>query len=66
MHPVSKWQGWKQIHLLWLCQATWIGTEIAKNSSNENEEWAIELTIYALKKEAKDTDEESGVEDDSD
>ena len=43
-----------------------IGTEIAKNSRDENLEWQMEVTIHALKQEAKDKDEESGVEDGSD
>jgi hypothetical protein len=43
-----------------------IGTEIAKNLRDGNGEWQIEVTIHALKDEAKDKDEESGVEDDSD
>ena len=43
-----------------------IGTEIAKNSRDENLEWQMEVTIHALKEEAKDKDEESGVEDGSD
>ena len=43
-----------------------IGTEIAKNSSNENEEWQIVVVIHALKEEVKDKEEESGVEDGSD
>jgi hypothetical protein len=43
-----------------------IGTEIAKNSRDENLEWQMEVTIHALKEEAKDKDEESGVEDESD
>ena len=43
-----------------------IGTEIAKNSRDENLEWQMEVTIHALKEEAKDKDDESGVEDESD
>ena len=43
-----------------------IGTEIAKNLRDEYEEWEMEVTIHALKEEAKDKGEESGVEDESD
>ena len=43
-----------------------IGTEIAKNSIDENGGWQMEVTIHALKEEAKDKEEESGVEDESD
>ena len=43
-----------------------IGPEIAKNSRDENLEFQMEVTIHALKEEAKDKDEESGVEDESD
>ena len=43
-----------------------IGPEIAKNSRDENLEFQMEVTIHALKEEAKDKDEESGVEGEAD
>ena len=38
-----------------------IGTEVMKRLRDENNKLAIEVTIHALKEEAKDTDVESGV-----
>ena len=43
-----------------------IGTETIKEIRNENQKLPIEITIHDLKAEAKDDNEESGVEDDSD
>ena len=43
-----------------------IGTETIKKIRNENKSFTIEVTIHDLKEEAKDDNEESGVEDDSD
>ena len=43
-----------------------IGTETIKKIRNRNQNFTIEVTIHDLKEEAKDDDEESGVEDDSD
>ena len=43
-----------------------IGTEVIKNSKDENDKLSIEVTINDLKEEAKDSNDESGVEDDSD
>ena len=42
-----------------------IGTKIIKELSNEEKMFEIEVTIQDLKKKAKDDDEESGVEDES-
>ena len=42
-----------------------IGTEAIKKIRNENERLPVEITIRDLKEEAKDDDEESGVEDES-
>ena len=42
-----------------------IGTEAIKKIRNEEKMFEIEVTIQDLKKEAKDDDEESGVEDES-
>ena len=44
--------------------ALMIGIEVAKKIRNENLRWPMEVTIHALKEEAKDEDMESGVEDD--
>ena len=46
--------------------ALMIGIEVAKKIRNEDLRWPIEVTIHALKEEAKDEDIESGVEDESD
>jgi len=46
--------------------ALMIGIEVAKKIRNEDLKWPIEVTIHALKEEAKDEDIESGVEDGSD
>ena len=46
--------------------ALMIGIEVAKKIRNEDQKWKIEVTIHALKEEAKDEDIESGVEDESD
>ena len=43
-----------------------IGTEVIKNSKDENDKLSIEVTINDLKEEAKDSNDESGVEDDVD
>lgn len=43
-----------------------IGTEVIKNSKDENDKLSIEVTINDLKEEAKDGNDESGVEDDVD
>ena len=43
-----------------------IGSEIVKSSRDENMKISIEIKLHALKEEAKDKDDESGVEDDSD
>ena len=43
-----------------------IGTEAIKKIRNENQKLAVEVTIRDLKEEAKDDNEESGVEDESD
>ena len=41
-----------------------IGIEVAKKIRNKDLRWPLEVTIHALKEEAKDEDIESGVEDD--
>ena len=46
--------------------ALMIGIEFARKIRNKNQKWKIEVTIHALKEEAKDEDIESGVEDESD
>ena len=43
-----------------------IGTEVIKNSKDENDKLSVEVTINDLKEEAKDSNDESGVEDDVD
>ena len=43
-----------------------IGTEAIKKLRNENQKLAVEVSIRDLKEEAKDDNEESGVEDESD
>ena len=43
-----------------------IGTEVIKNSKDENDKLSVEVTINDLKEEAKDSNDESGVEDDAD
>ena len=43
-----------------------IGTKIIKEIRNEDNKLALEVTIHDLKEEAKDDNEESGVEDESD
>ena len=42
-----------------------IGIEAIKKIRNENQKLLVEVTIRDLKEEAKDDDEESGVEDES-
>ena len=43
-----------------------LGTEIVRNSTSEDNKIKVEVQLHSLKEEAKDKDEESGVEDDSD
>ena len=43
-----------------------IGTEVIKNSKDEHDKLSVEVTINDLKEEAKDINDESGVEDDVD
>lgn len=46
--------------------ALMVGIEVVKKIRNEDLRWSLEVTIRALKEEAKDEDIESGVEDGSD
>lgn len=46
--------------------ALMIGIKVAKQIRNGDQKWPMDVTIHALKEEAKDDDIESGVEDGSD
>ena len=43
-----------------------MGLKLSKNSKDENDTLSVEVTINDLKEEAKDSNDESGVEDDAD